>query len=412
MSNKRKKRANGEGCIRKLSDGRWEDRITDGYTANGKQHFKTFSAKKQSEVIEKLNKYKENISKFDYDIATKYTVKQWLNIWYNNYVISNVKHSTRVRYEGIIRNHLIPNIGHIKLVDLKKVHIEKMYEDLLTINKKDKSKKGLSVKSIRNIHLVLHKALQEALEREYISKNPASISKVPTMKSSNVKREEIQIYSKEEQDKLINIAKQDKIYGIVVIFALYTGMRKAEILGLQWSDINFENRTIRVNKQLRRFKNYDDTHNKNKTFLGFEYDTKTENSTRIIPMLKILKEFLQEHLKNQEENKKIFGKSYKNNNMVFCREDGSFLDPDTVLAKYKRLAEKAGIKQCTFHALRHTFATRGFESEISVKMVSQILGHYSVEFTLDIYTHVLEEIKTFEMEKLEKYLATKKQKEH
>ena len=94
-------------------------------------------------------------------------------------------------------------------------------------------KKKLSVKSIRNIHLVLHKALQEALQREYITKNPASIANVPTLKSQNIKKKEIEIYTKEEQDKLIKASTTDDIYGSLVIFALYSGMRKDEILGLQ-----------------------------------------------------------------------------------------------------------------------------------------------------------------------------------
>lgn len=403
IQKKRKKRGNGEGCIRQLPDGRWEARITDGYTLEGKQHFKTFTRAKQGAVIKWLNEYKAERNKFDSSMVVKYTVKQWLDIWYKSYVINNVKLSTRVSYEGIIKNHLIPHIGNIKLIDLKKVQIEKMYNDLLIGNEKNATKTGLSVKTIENIHLVLHKALQEAFEREYIIKNPASISKVPTMKCLNLEKREIEIYSKSEQEKLINTAKEDKIYGVVVIFALYTGMRKGEILGLQWNDIDFDNKTIRINKQLRRIKNYDDYENK-KTVLDFEYSTKTENSNRTIPMLNVLEKILKEHYQNQEEYKKLLGKNYNNKDLVFCKENGNPLDPDTVLSKYKKLAEKAGIKQCTFHALRHTFATRGFESKMPVKMVSKILGHSSVQFTLDIYTHVLEELQKFEMEKLEDYL--------
>lgn len=334
--------------------------------------------------------------------VVNYTIKQWLNIWYNSYVVNNVKVSTRVSYEGIIKNHLVPHIGNIKLINLRKVQIEEMYNKLLL---NTDSKKGLAISTVENIHLVLHKALQEALEREYIIKNPASIAKVPTLKSQNVKKEEIEIYCKAEQSKLIEVAKQDNIYGIVVIFALYTGMRKGEILGLQWNDIDFNKKTIRINKQLRRVKNYDDYDNK-KTILGLEYNTKTENSTRVVPMLNILEKHLKQHLQMQIYYKNLFGANYNNNNMVFCKEDGSFLDPDTVLAKYQKLAEKANIKKCTFHALRHTFATRALESKMPIKVLSSILGHSKVEFTLEVYTHVLDELKTNEMDKLESYLKT------
>ena len=202
-------------------------------------------------------------------------------IWYETYVINNVKASTRTSYEGIIKNHLIPYIGHIKLIQLKKVDIERMYMELI---KNGTKKKKLSVKSIRNIHLVLHKALQEALQREYITKNPASIANVPTLKSQNIKKKEIEIYTKEEQDKLIKASTTDDIYGSLVIFALYSGMRKGEILGLQWDDIDFNNKTINVTKQLRRIKNYD-SNIKSKTLLSFEYNTKTSNSIRKVPMM-------------------------------------------------------------------------------------------------------------------------------
>lgn len=399
---KKKKRANGEGCIRQLSDGRWEARITDGYLPNGKQHWKTFSSKKQSVVIEKLNKFKEQRKKFNSDTAVNYKIKEWLIIWYDTYVKNNVRISTRISYEGILINHLIPNIGHIKLTDLKKTDIEKMYNKLLLDGRKDK-KGGLSVKSIKNIHLVLHKALQEAVEREYIDKNPASISKVPTMKNLNLEKKEIEIYSKEEQIKLINIAKNDDIYGTVVIFALETGMRKGKILGLKWSDVDFEKRMIIVSKQLSRLKNYDN-YITQKTIISIQYNTKTSNSTRKVPISKELLKVLKEHYNKQKEYKKVFGESYKNNDMVFCREDGDFLDPDTVLWKYKQLSEKAQVKKCTFHALRHTFATRALESDVSPKVVSSILGHSSVQFTLDTYTHVLNDLKLNEIDKIDAYI--------
>lgn len=400
---KRKKRANGEGCIRKLPDGRWEARITDGYTIEGKQHWQTFSNKKQSIVVDWLNKYKENREKFNREKVVKYKVSEWLQIWYDSYVKNNVRISTRISYEGIINNHIIPNIGNIDLINLTKSHIEQMYRDLWANGRKDNKEGHLSVKTIKNIHLVLHKALKEAVANEYLEKNPAEYAHVPTMKSLNIPRKEMEIYSKEEQLKLEEVAKLDDIYGTVVIFALYTGMRKGEILALQWKDIDFENRLITVNKQLNRLKNYEN-YETQKTVLMVQHNTKTNNSTRKVPISNELFEVLKKHQYNQNKYKKMFGTKYINNNMVFCREDGNYLDPETVLWKYKLLAKQAGIKQCTFHALRHTFASRALESEIPSKVVSTILGHSSVQFTLDIYTHILNNLKLDEINKIDKYM--------
>ena len=404
MNNKKKtKRANGEGHIRQLPDGYWEARITNGYNARGKQKFKTFTSKRQSVVIEKLNEFKANREKFNRENAIKYSVKEWLNIWYEDYVVNNVKTSTRISYEGIINNKLVLHIGKIKLVELKKCDIEKMYNELIRGGRNDNKKGGLSVKTIRNIHLVLHKALQEAVMREYINKNMADLVNVPTMRGLNIKKNEIEIYSKADEQELIKIAKEDKIYGIVVIFGLLTGMRKGEILGLKWSDINFETKKIFVNKQLLRLKNFD-KNVMSKTKLEIQYSTKTDNSTRVIPILKTLEPILKKHLEYVQENRRVLGKLYNNNDMVFCKEDGTYLDPDTVLAKYYKLVERARVKKCTFHALRHTFATRALESGMPLKVVSKILGHASVQFTSDIYTHVLPELQINEMDKLDEYM--------
>lgn len=275
-----------------------------------------------------------------------------------------------------------------------------MYSTLL---KPSENKKALSVKTVRNVHQVLHKALQEALEQEYIEKNPASISKVPTFKNLNIPKKEIEIYTYKEEQSLINESLTDNIYGDVVIFALLTGMRKGEILGLQWKDIDFNKNIIIVNKQLCRIKNYNENI-KSKTILKIIYNTKTDNSTRVIPITKDIKNLLERHRTEQNKNKKILINKYNDNDMVFCRVDGSFLDPDTTRDKYYKLAENANVKKCTFHALRHTFATRALESGMNAKILSKILGHYSVQFTLDTYAHALIEVKTEEMEKMSSYM--------
>lgn len=398
MNKKRRKRANGEGYIGKNSKGYYEARITVGYTPEGKQKFKVFTNKDKKIVVEKLNEYKANNDMFNNidDIS----VSIWLDKWYKSYVIENVRVSTRTSYEGIIRNHLNKYIGNIKLRELKKEHIEKMYNALL---KPNEDKKALSVKTVRNVHQVLHKALQEALEQEYIEKNPASISKVPTLKNLNIPKKEIEIYSYTEEQSLINESLTDNIYGDVVIFALLTGMRKGEILGLQWKDIDFNKNIINVNKQLSRVKNYNENI-KSKTVLKIIYNTKTDNSTRAIPITNDIKKLLEKHRIEQNKNKEILKDKYSDNDMVFCKVDGIFLDPDTTRDKYCKLAEKANVKKCTFHALRHTFATRALESGMNVKVLSKILGHYSVQFTLDTYAHALIEMKTEEMEKMSSYM--------
>lgn len=199
-----KKRGNGEGCIRLTKEGYWEARLMIGYNTKGSPKYKTFSSKTRGEVVKKLSDYKEYQKTLKPEVVCQDTVAQWLNKWMIEYVEKNVKTSTRVSYEGMVKNQLIPHLGHIKLTELKKADIETMYNELL-VNGKADGTGGLSVKTVNNVKVCLHKALQTALENEYIVKNPADIAKVPTLKSTNSNKKEIEILTKQEQQDLLAV---------------------------------------------------------------------------------------------------------------------------------------------------------------------------------------------------------------
>lgn len=397
-----KKRGNGEGSIRQTKEGYWEARIMIGYNEKGKPKYKTFGAKTRNDVAKKLNKYIADKKALMPEVVCKDTVSQWLNKWLETYVAQNVKTSTRISYEGIVKNQLIPRIGHIKLTKLKKTDIETMYNDLLSNGRAD-GKGGLSVKTVDNIRICLHKALQTAYENEYIAKNPASIAKVPTLKNTCTKKKEIEILSKDEQKALMNVCDNTP-YGMGIITALYTGVRMGELLGIMWSDVDFDNKTISISKQVNRLHDYSENA-KAKTRLGIQEDTKTKTSTRIISISDDLSERLKQYKAEQEQHIKKWGKSYNNLGMVFAREDGYYIDPSTFRDKYVKKLVEAGLKPYTFHALRHTFATRALEAGIPIKVVSKILGHASVQITMDTYMHVLPELQSEAMNKIAEYIA-------
>ena len=394
------KRGNGEGCVTKNTKGYWEARVMIGRNEMGKPKFKTFSNKQRSVVVDKLSEYRLNKRADEPEQICTFTVSQWLNKWYNEYVVSNVKLSTRSSYEMIINRHLKPYIGHIKLIDLKKADIEEMYRKLIT-GGRVRGAGGLSVKSVRNISLVLHKALDEAMKREYIIKNPASIANVPTMRSENVAKKEIEILTKEEQKRLMAACEND-VYGTGIITVLYTGLRLGELLGLQWSDINLEKKTIEINKQVNRLKDYSEKA-KAKTRLGIQHNTKTRTSHRKIAIDEALLKRLIEYKAVQDQQIKLWGSKYNNLGMVFAREDGSYMDPTSFRKKYQKLLSQAGLKRFTVHALRHTFATRALEAGVAIKAVSQILDHASVQITMDTYSHILPEYQSEAMSRIADY---------
>ena len=274
-----KKRGNGEGCIRQLKDGYWEARIMIGYNEKGKPKFKTFTSKTRSEVSKKLNNYIANQKALTPEMVCKDTAEKWLLRWLEEYVANNVKTATRVSYEGMVKNQIIPCIGRIKLCDLKKADIENMYAQLL-INGRADGKGGLSIKSIENVALCLHKALQTALENEYISKNPCDIAKVPTLKSTNTSKNEIEILSKEEQ-RILTDACDYSPYGMGIFTALNTGVRLGELLGITWDAVDFDKKRIYISKQVSRNHDYS-IGAKAKTCLGFQDSTKTKSSTRMV----------------------------------------------------------------------------------------------------------------------------------
>lgn len=394
------KRGNGEGSIRKLKSGYWEARLMIGYNEKGKKNIKTFTRKTRGEVTRALEEFKANMKLHKPETLCKKTVEEWLDIWYKEYVVINVKTSTRVSYEGIIVNHLKPHIGGIKLRNLSKADIEVMYRKMLK-NGKTNGSGGLSIKTIKNISLVLHKALDEALKRELIFKNPASISNVPTMRSTNRLKKEVRVLSTEEQKQLMAACDND-VYGVGILTILHTGVRLGELLGIQWSDIDFEAKTININKQVERYKDYS-RNPKAKTKLDLRYDTKTKTSTRKVAMSDKLIQCIAEYKMRQETEMWRLGSSYKKQDMVFARYDGNFMEQTTFRSKYRDMLSKAGLERYTIHELRHTFATRALEAGIPIKVVSEILGHASVQITMDTYSHVSPDLQSEAMNRIAEY---------
>lgn len=397
-----KRRGNGEGCIYKTKGGYWEARIMIGYNERKKPKYKTFSAKTRKAAAKKLADYIANKNTSRPEAINKETVGEWLNRWLDRYVALNVKTSTRVSYESIVKNQLIPNIGQIKLTKLSKADIEDMYMALLANGRAD-GKGGLSVKTVRNVAICLHKALQVALEHEYITKNSASVSRIPTIRSRNEQKKEIEILSKQEQKALMAVC-DNSAYGMGIITTLYTGVRLGELLGIVWSDIDFENKTIFISKQVNRLHDYS-PNAKSKTRLGFQNDTKTGTSKRLIS---ISDELLRRLLVYRNEQRKNIARRcgvYHDLGLVFAREDGYFIDQSTFRDNYIKRLSAARLPKYTFHALRHTFATRALEAGVSIKVVSKILGHASVRITMDTYQHVLPELQNEAMNLIAEYIS-------
>ena len=361
-----KKRANGEGNIRKRKDGRWEGRYTAGHDpATGKPIYKNVLGKTQAEVKEKLKRAIEETRGLDIVKAGQYTLGQWMDVWFENYAKLKVRPSSHQTYKGSINNHIKPYVGSIPLSKLTSLDLQKLYKMLLTEGRIDRIEsknqpKGLSAKTVRNINQIISSALNLAKEQKLLASNPADACALP-----KVEHREMKTLPVEQLTSFLREAKETGVYEMYYI-ELATGLRRGELLGLKWQDIDLVNGTIRVQRQVARIDGE-----------IVEAPLKTKNSYRNVSIgpdaIEVLK----------EQKKKVGDSEY-----VFPSPNGGPISPDSVLNMLRRVLERAGLPKIRFHDLRHTFATLALQNGVDIKTVSGMLGHFSAGFTLDTYAHV------------------------
>ncbi len=390
-----KRRSNGEGCIYKdTRSGKWKGKFEIGYDAKGNRKFKSCTGNSEREVRlllkDLMQKHHAGI-----DVSSKsIKVGEYFDKWFYNNVIYDLRESTSQSYEMIIRRHIKPFLGDIAFANLSSDDIKEFYRFLYD-NGKLNGKGGLSSKTVENIHLVISSCINYALKKGELIRNP-----LLTVKLKREGKKEVEVFTREEQKKIINECP-NHYYGMAIKFDFYTGLRAGELLGLTWDCVDFYKNTIRINKQVQRNKNFS-RNAQTKTVLGFVYNTKTETSNRVIKVMQPLMNDLAEYKLRQDTIKRKLGQDYYAKlNLVFPRQDGYFTDTGTFLDAFSRIQNKLEIKHRNVHAMRHTFATRALESGMKPIVVSRLLGHASIQITMDIYGHVIPDFAEQELEKME-----------
>ena len=250
MTTKATKNAKGGGTIRKRSDGRWEARYTLGIDPKtGKQIQKSVYGKTQKEVRQKLTAITAEIDSGVYQEPCKMIVNEWLDIWLKDYQIG-VKDSTAYLYERQAKLYLRPALGNIPLETLKAHMVQRLYNSL---SQEHDGQPALSAKTIKNIHGVLHKALQQAVLLNYIRYNPTTACVLP-----KIVKKEIHPLTNQQTAQLLNLLKGGK-YEIPLTVDLFTGLREGELLGLMWDCVDFEKGTINGKRRFRAAKNLEAT---------------------------------------------------------------------------------------------------------------------------------------------------------
>ena len=329
-----KKRANGEGNIRKRADGRWEGRYTAGYhPESGKRIIKNVLGKTQAECKAKLSAAMAATRGIDVSRADEYTVATWLRSWYEIYAKPNIRISTANRYQLMVEQYTIPRIGSIKLTKLTAHDLQKLYKDLMENGRIDRKSghgnPGLSSTTVRSLHLMLHSAFERAVKERLILRNPTEDCIAP-----KVQKIEMQILSPEHIKDYLEAADRR---GLLPMFylELVTGLRKGEITALLWSDLDAKNKTISVSKQYVKNPNGELTLSR----------PKTETSVRKVSIPQDAVDLLiAEH-----------GKHPENPYMFPSPVTGEMYYPDSVVNLHKKILKDAGLPHIRFHDLRHPY---------------------------------------------------------
>lgn len=387
-NSKNKKGAAGIGTIRKktvVRNGKeytfWEARYTEGFDpGTGKQIQRSLSGKTQKEVRQKLQAATSAIAAGTYTAPCKMTLGEWLDIWKAEY-LGSVKPLTAKDYHIQIDNHIKPALGAVRIDGLQTHMIQRFYNNLT-----DKSGKPLSPKTIKNVHGVLHKALQQAISNGYISQNPAAACILPKIVKPEIKPlepDEIALFLKE--------ADKDS-YSNLFTVAIFTGMRQGELLGLSWESVDFKKGVIYVKQQLQCKDG------------EYFFCTPKSGKSRTIAPASVVMDALQQEWRNQRFASMEAGESWSNpHNLVFTDALGKNLVRRTVVKHFKSVAQRVGISDARFHDLRHSFAVSSLQAGDDIKTVQANLGHATAAFTLDVYGHVSEKMRRDSATRMQKF---------
>ena len=277
-----------------------------------------------------------------------------------------------------------PAVGGYKLKDLRNDMVQRLINSL--------DERGIAIDTIRKTRWAIHAAITQAIENGLLAKNVADKVTLPLRK-----REEARVLSVEEQDKFVAFAKK-AYHGPIFLLILGTGLRIGEAMGLTWDDIDLEGQMLTVSRTHIEVKDPDNAMEK----WHVEYNTpKTKSSIRTVPLLPGIVTMLEGIKEEQEANKAKLGAVYEVNNLVFCTPFGKPFRANAVRKGIRRIGKKAGITGIHPHCLRHTFATRGLENGIELKVMQELLGHSSISMTANLYTHVLPDKKLGSVMKLQ-----------
>lgn len=380
MAKQRKRGISGSGSVyRRESDGRWTASFIVEETGKRQYLYADKDDNTQQNAYKKLQNAFFEQKQGKLATGPQQTVEQFLEDWLEKTQKLNVRRSSYCRQQAIIRKHILPAVGHLQLRKLTPLHVRDLYAA--------KMQEGLKPSTIRTIHAAFRHALADAVRWKLVSQNVCDQVSPPA-----IKKHKAQTLTLAQAIHLLKVSRGDRLEAFVTL-ALTTGMRHGEMAALRWNDIDFDDRSLKVERTVQRLE---------QRFV--EGEPKTRKSEREIMLPQITIEALQRHRTQQQEALARAGIKWREQGLVFCDKRGNFIHSMTTLNRFRRLLDKAGLPRMRIHDLRHTASTllilvMGQPD----KLVQELLGHESLEMTEGIYTHtdramlrkMMDEVNTF-----------------
>ncbi len=373
-----RERANGLGSVRQLPSGKWQWSVTVGRDADGKQRRKTGTEKHETAAKKALAAALAEVQRGAVAIPEKLTLGEWLDRW-TELKKAALSESTRSNHEGLIRLHIKPAIGRVRLQTLTPRDLEGFYAELV--------KKKLGTSMQRQAHNVIHAALRHAMKLELVMRNVADVVR-PTPTRATVEDQASKALTAAEAGKLIPVLEADR-WGAVFLFMLYTGLRRGEACGLRWANVDFERGLIRVHENLVA-----------QNGKASVTTPKTAKSRRTVHLAQEALSLLRRQQETQDLERRALSEArtsgkerkrrWQNTGYVFTALSGVRLNPENLKRSLDRLCEGADIRHITPHAFRHTFASLMLARGVPLEVVSEKLGHSRPSFTADVYRTVYE----------------------
>jgi len=367
------------GSIRQRGKNSWQIQIYAGTGPDGKprRHYETIRGRK-GDAQRHLTELLSSLDKGVYMPPGRLTVAAHLNNWLDGYVKTNCSQRTFDGYQSIIERHLIPVLGHIQLKHLHPQAIQAYYS---------KACEKLSNRTVHHHHRVLSQSLKYAVRQGYLGRNPAELVDPPSPKGKSMRT----LTQNEVMDLLVNA--RDSYYYPVIYTAVSTGLRQAELLGLRRRDIDLDLQSISVCQTLY----------KRHGVCEFK-EPKTSHSKRRVSMTAKLADYLNGYIGERESLSLHLGRLFKPDDLVFSNIEGKPLDPGVLSHNFARIAKRTGLQGVRFHDLRHTFTSLMLLRGAKPKVISEALGHSSVAFTMDTYSHIIEGMQSEAMALLDEVL--------